>query len=382
MNKLLLATTGLVGAAMVASAAAADSHTTPKVTVGGFIDFQAGFLSDDLDADQRGHGFRNDTEISFQIDAKTASGLEYGAVIDLEADVSGDVDSANNSEDEGVNAARTYIYLQDTWGRFELGSNEGASNTMAVDADTIAAGTGGINGDWAFFAGQPTNAAGFITRAALPTEHGLTTVMEDQTFDNLTKVTYYSPSFSGFQVGVSYTPDDSDRGQIITLTDTTGRSGEILELGATFDHSWDEISLNLGATYQSGDAEVNTNEDLDAFNVGGVVGFAGFSFAASYGDWDDSNATTASDTDADYYTLGVAYDGGVFGLSATYLDSSVEFGTSENTFENLVFGADYALAPGLTPYAELSLFEFDGQGVGAANDNEGTVFLIGTQLAF
>lgn len=385
MKKILLATTGLVGAALVASAASADSHTTPKVTIGGFIDFQAGFLSDDLDGNQRGHGFRNDTEISFQIDGKSASGLGYGAVIDLEADVSGDENGASTTGgDEGINAARTYIYLEDSWGRFELGSNEGVANTMAVDADDIAAATGGINGDWLFFANRATTAGGFLTRAANVTEHGQLTVLGDETFDNANKITYYSPSFSGFQVGVSYSPDATDRGQIATLTDNAGSFGEVLEVAANYSANWDEVSLDLGATYQDGEVDgniTNTTEDLSAYTVGGIVGFAGFEFAASYGDWGDS--LTANGQDAEYYTLGLGYDAGSFGLSATWLDSEVETGAAtENEFNNLVLGADYALAPGLTPYAELSFFEFDGQGTGAANDNEGTVFLLGTQLAF
>lgn len=382
MKKVLLATTGLVGAALVASAASADSHTTPKVTVGGFIDFQAGILSDDLDGAQRSTGFRNDTEISFSIDGKSASGLGYGAVIDLEADVSGDEDGSNTTNDEGVNAARTYIYLEDSWGRFELGSNEGVANTMAVDADDIAAATGGINGDWVFFANVPTGGLDFITRAANITEHGATTVLGDESFDNANKITYYTPSFSGFQAGVSYSPDATDRGQTVTLTDSAASYGEVLELAANYSANWDEVSLDLGATYQTGEADTGaTVEDLDSYTVGAIVGFAGFDFAASYGDAGDS--LNANGLDSDYYSLGVAYDAGSFGLSATYLDSTVETGaTTENEFENLVLGADYALAPGLTPYAEVSFFEFDGAGTGAANDNEGTVFLLGTQLAF
>lgn len=391
MKKVLLATTGLVGAALVASAASADSHTTPKVTVGGFIDFQAGFLSDDLDGAQRSHGFRNDTEISFQIDGKSASGLGYGAVIDLEADVSGDqqgdLNNASAADDEGVNAARTYIYLEDSWGRFELGSNEGVANTMAVDADDIAAGTGGINGDSLFFLNAPVNGLtgageGFITRAANVTEHGSSAVVGDETFDNANKITYYSPSISGLQLGVSYSPDSADRGQIVTLTDRAAGFGELFEVAGNYSMNWDAASLDLGATYQMGSADSTSGvEDVDAYTVGGILGFAGFEFAASYGDWSDS--LNAAGLDSDYYSLGLGYDMGSFGVSATYLDSNVEAAGGDNEFENLVLGADYALAPGLTPYAEVSFFEFDGSASNTtADDNEGTVFLLGTQLAF
>ena len=136
MKKVLLGTSALIAAAAMFAGAA--SAQTPKVTIGGFADFQAGFTSDDLDQNQRGHGFRNDTEISVRVDGKSDAGLGYGAVIDLEADVTDD------SDNQGDNASRTYVYLDGLWGRFELGSNQGAGETMRVDASSIAAATGGV----------------------------------------------------------------------------------------------------------------------------------------------------------------------------------------------------------------------------------------------
>ncbi len=54
--------------------------------------------------------------------------------------------------------------------------------------------------------------------------------------------------------------------------------------------------------------------------------------------------------------------------------------TTNNDFDNFVIGADYKLAPGLTPYAEVAFFDQDA--VGTSDDNEGTVVLLGTQLNF
>ena len=48
-------------------------------------------------------------------------------------------------------------------------------------------------------------------------------------------------------------------------------------------------------------------------------------------------------------------------------------------------GADYKLAPGLVPYVEVSFFEADDNVTdvaGASEDNEGTVFIVGTALNF
>ncbi len=370
MKKLLLGTTGLIAATLVASSASAQ---TPKVTIGGIADFQAGFVSDDLDGAQRSHGFRNDTEVSIRVDGKSDAGLGYGAVIDLEADVTADADG------EGLNAARTYVYLDGNWGRFELGSNQGAAETMRVDASSLAAATGGIDGSWTYFA----NATGgsFITTPSLPLAHGSLVALGGETTDNANKITYYSPRFSGFQLGLSYQPDGSDRGQTVTRSDVTpGQSGENIDVGLNYEGTWGDVSAAVAATGQFGDSETAATEDLGAWNVGALLGYAGFHLAGSYGDWDDSLSATGANIEGDYWTVGGGYDFGSFAASVTYLDSSYGTGAVENDFNNLVFGADYKLAPGLTPYAEVSLYDFDAGG--AATDNDGTVVILGTQIAF
>ncbi len=373
MNKILLGTTGLFGAALLSTAAVAD---TPKVTVGGFIDFQAGHTSDDQDTNQRSVGFRNDTEVSIGVDGKADSGLVYGAQIDLEADVTPDADN------QGTNAARTFVYLESNWGRFELGSNDGAAESMKVDASNIARATGGIDGAWNYFANF-AGAGNFVTTPSLFVAHGSVTGVADETFDNLNKVTYYSPAFSGFQVGVSYTPDGTDRGQTLTKTNNTaGAFGEIWDFALAYGTEFEGAAIDLAATYVTGDADTNANEDISSWNVGGTVDISGLMLAASYGDWDDSNQAAGSGLDdTNYYTLGAAYDFGPFAASATWFDSTYETAAGDNEYENLVIGADYALAPGLTPYAEVSFYEFDNA-TGTANDNDGTVFLLGTQVAF
>jgi hypothetical protein len=369
MKKFLIGTSALIGAAMIAGAAQAED---PKVMVGGVIDFQAGFASDDLDAAQRGHGFRNDTEITFTVHGKADNGLGYGAVIDLEADVTGD---ANN---EGLNAAETYVYLDGSFGRFEMGSTFGAAQNLSVEADNIARGTGGIDGDWVFFANNP--GAGFINTPGLAAELGNTAVFGDESLSNATKLSYYSPRFSGFQLGASYTPDLDDRGQAVVRNDVAGTFGDVVDLAANYEGQWGDFGLAAAATALFGEADDvagGNRDDLFNWNVGTAVNYMGFNVAGSYGNLDDLFANNA---DASYYTLGAGYDFGPFGASVTWIDSTVEFAGGDNDFDNLVVGADYSLAPGLTPYIEASFFDADA--AGAAQDNDGNVVIIGTELAF
>lgn len=375
MKKVLLGTTTLFGAvALLSNAALADS---PKVTVGGVADFQLGVVNQDGDANQRSHAFRNDTEISFKVDGKSDAGLGYGAEIVLEADTTNDADS------QGTNAAKTYLYLDGAWGRTEMGSNVGASGTLEVDAATIARATGGIDGDFYYFVND-LGGADYVATPDLPLAYGIATGnygAENQ--ENISKVTYYTPRFYGFQAGLSYAPNDRDRGQSIDLSDNNAARAENVFLGGVnYEGKWDQIGFAAAGTFERGNAELNTYEDLWAWNAGAKVTFAGFSVAGSYGDWGDSlRLKTSNADDTDYWTVGGAYEYGPFGVSVTYLSSDYSVTSStENEFDNLVVGADYKLAPGLTPYAEVSFF--DANAVGAVNDNDGTVFLLGTQLNF
>lgn len=398
MKKILLGTTGLIGAALLSAAANAE---TPKVTLGGFADFQAGYTSDDNDEDRRGSAFRNDNEVHVRVDGKTAGGLGYGAVIELEADTTNDVDGGT------TNATRTFTYLEGNWGRFEMGDVEGAAQAMRVDASSIAVATGGIDGSWVYFVNTAAEDAGandlgsagtgFVTTPALPTEHGSNLSLNDETTYNATKINYYSPKFSGFQVGASYAPDLGTAGQTINNVEDIDAGlnaitdyGDVLNLGIAFDHQFDNAwTLGAAFTGEWAEADSSTNaarsNDINAWNIGAKLGYQAFAVAASYGDWDDSRDSVAAPSlESDYWTLGASYETGPFGLSATYLKSDVEqTATTENEFTNLVIGADYKLAPGLTPYAEVSFYEFDEAGTGVATfDNDGTVFLLGTQVAF
>lgn len=376
MKKLLLGTTALIGA--VALFAGAANAENPKVTLGGFATFEAGFVSDDLTSEgtpgdnQRTTGFRNDTEISIHVDGKTDAGLGYGAVIDLEADVSDD------SKSQGSNAARTYVYLDGGWGRVELGSTEGPQDTLKVDAASIARATGGIDGDWTYFA----NSGGlFLATPDLVTAYGAIN-LGDESQNNLTKIAYYSPRFSGFQFGISYAPDATDRGQVVTRTDNVdAQFGDIIDGAVSYQGQWNQISLGASLTGEFANSDTSVTEDVKAWAAGAKLGWLGWSAAGSYGSWDDSNQTSSSDDNTDYWTLGAAYETGPYGISLTYLNSTRDVGATENDLENYVIGADYKLAEGLTPFVEVSFYDQE-VGANAALDNDGTVGIVGIDFNF
>jgi len=416
MKKILLGTTALVGAATLL-AGAAFAGEDPKVTVGGFSTFEAAYLNSDNDAHANSITFRNDNEIHFNVAGKSDAGLGYGAEIDLIADIGGGEGSGATTpgfSNAGIVARRTYGWLQgDNWGHVEYGSNDGVDTTLKVDASNIARATGGINGDWRYFANTNTpdtpanvvagasGAAGafaggrnFITSANLPIANGPTTGFYSDVFTNDTKITYYTPRFSGVQAGVSYAPSLTNRGELANNVSDVAAAGafgsNVWSGGINYENQFDQVGVAAAVTGETAHTDntfvgANTLNNIEAWNVGAKLSYMGFSAAGSYGDWDDSGAV--SGTTAWYATGGLAYETGPFGASVTYLYSEDKTGGTvfDDKFQNVSVGADYKLAPGLTPFVEYSCVDVDGTGGSAASgavETKSNIVLVGSQLSF
>ena len=385
MKKILLGTTTLVGVAAL-FAGAAFAGETPKVTIGGTIDFQAGFLDEEktasgvAEANTRSGQFRTETELSIKIDAKTDAGLGYGGEIVLPVD-------ALQTESATDQTGRAYIYADGAWGRLEGGTNTGAAAALKIDASSIASATGGIDGDWNYFM-SATSTSGIFTPDAL-LDHGTTSQFGDESTESINKITYYTPRFSGFQAGVSFLFDTTaaDRGRVIPSAgpadNNAGEAENVFVGGINYEGKFSDVSVGLAATGEYGNGETAATEDLRTYNLGAKLGYMGFSLAASYGSWGDSLQTSGYFDDRDYWTLGAAYEYAAFTGSVTYMASNYETAANvDQEFDNLSIGVDYKLAPGFTPYAEVSFVEVDAATAGGINDNDATIFIAGTQLAF
>lgn len=122
------------------------------------------------------------------------------------------------------------------------------------------------------------------------------------------------------------------------------------------------------------------------------MSYGPFALAGSYGNWGRSGDSSSSD-DVDpheYWTAGISYAQARWGTSITYLRSwgGKDISNVNNRFDNIVFGADYQLIPGLTTYAELSVFDLrqhfwrDRVPDIRHGNNHGNVLIVGTMLNF
>lgn len=362
MKKVLLATTALIAATAFAAPAKAEL----EVTVGGYTAFQAAMYDNDT-ANNADHDFQSEAQIAVHADATADNGLQYGAKVLMDASTS----DSSNADEVG-------IYLAGSWGRVEMGDDDGASE-LNVTAPTV--GIGQINGSYDDFV--PSGA-----RAHMLNDHRGDHNFTALDTDDDTKVTYYTPKFSGFQAGVSYAPQHNG-GETVAFTDTSPK--DAFEFGLGYDGEFNGVMVKLGGNYNLGNASTGS-EDLSAWSLGGQVGYQGFRFGGGYTHDGDSLATAGTaDDDITSWNVGATYENGPWGVGISYLD--VDFDTNGvastvgggatgtgGDYTAWAMGGTYTVAPGLTVGADLAFF--DRNATGTANDNDGYVLMTDVTAAF
>ncbi len=324
LKKALLGTTALlgVGALMVADAGQAKAQAL-EVSVSGFSRFLAAFgnLEDQSGTtDARSLYFRNDTEVHVKArGTDDATGMRYGATVEFEADT-----SATGNTDE------SWIFIGGNWGELRFGDEDGAADNMKVTGATLAAGTGGIDG-----AGEVANVGIFFDNSS-----------------DATKIIYYSPKISGFQVGVSYTPDSGHGGSTTYPTDTTATDREDwIEAGIAYSNTFGAVDVTASVVGSTADYETGNN-DFSAFGGGINIGFSGFTVGGAFFTENDDVGG-----DRDIWNVGAGASLGPANLSVTY--AKINNDGSNVDPNNIVLSADMGLFPGVALQGDVSFFNRD-----------------------
>jgi outer membrane protein OmpU len=379
MKKILLASTAIVGGALMASSAAHAGNVTAgdnyAVSINGIHRFMIGqYGHDDTTRTRvgRGYGFAAPfTEVHVNAKAQADNGIKYGVTIEIET-----------RGDTGTVADEFYAIVEgDSWGRVELGANDGAADRMNISGANALVATGGYSGGLGLR--QFINGFTSTPNSNLSRWDGPITASGDSV-----KVIYFTPRFAGFQLGASLTPTDTNNGR--GALNETGNQN-LVELGANYVGKFGDVGLTVAGTYQKagssngatqGNAGLN---DLQVWSLGAKVNFAGFTLAAGYEDLDDTGLTrtqTAAGQDAgEIWNVGLGYKTGPWGVSAGYQYGERNISTTAKADVGVIaLGAQYAVAPGWTAMAELGLWDVNEGIPGFANDKE--VFMIVNQFAF
>jgi len=396
----------------------------PVLTAGMVMQFEGGVADNDLTNDisqVRDGNFVTGrfAEIYFQGEQTTDSGLVYGARVSLAADTP----TRTNTY-----PGRKFIYFKGNWGSLELGEWIGPSSAMAISP--MAQNVSG-NGLFDHAAGSYIKAPNSGTAGGFGIDYHVTNGQYLGWFvtDYGDKISYYSPKMGGFQVGVSYQPDSAlNAGPVAnsitngngTGSNTVGAGGftDVIGAGVTFDGASGDFSYKLSAVGTWGNAkdlaacqaaattgtcvgvQSNKADDLEAWQIGAQIGYAGLTVAAAYYDDGGSGFREIDGADHEGFTIVGTYAFGPYTIGLNYMNSTNEHnarnatgfaaGTvgstgTRTTVEEFEFtgiggGIGYQMAPGLKLYADVGHFDFEGP-AGSA-ENSGIVAYGGVYVSF
>lgn len=386
MNRYLLA--GAAAAALAFGAGAANAQAKFEVKVGGDAYFEAGYVDQDLDSGLRSTEFRNRMRINIIPSAKADNGLEYGARMRFRA-------NSGTNNNRTTDADRAYIFAQGTFGQVRMGVTNSFNDETYVSAPTDYLPLALVDQVQNYF-GPNTNIGG---NGPATTVTGNSIIWPSLNPDgNATKIVYFSPRFAGLQLGASYTPRNDSSGTDVNRVKPVGTFAgggngtytDMVEVGANYNNTFGGVTVKGSAGYYWGQAVDNVAgsnyKDLNAWQVGASVGYAGFSVGGSYTDFGKSglNDRTGLFTESTRnWVVGAQYTTGPIVVGANYKngkDAGSVAVSGDRELQVYEIGVGYTVAPGLTLQAQYDYFKLDSDI--AASDDKGNVVLVRTVLAF
>ena len=326
MKKHLLSTSAIALGVAMASPAAAQEW---DLEWGGFSNTHIGASDVDLpsgdDRDFDGVNVYTNAEIIFSPNVTLDNGLTFGITVEYEALNGG-------GGQDGIDESFAYME-SDTLGRIEAGSHNSAGyllmgSVYTPGVDKIALNSPSISAFIPFAGAQ-----GSFFRQA-----GISSLTEVAGNNDVQRLTYFTPSFNGLTVGVSYAPDNStNAGNNAPVNfNSAGRVTDIFDIGVRYQQSFGGVDVGFAARWGTGDRSAGdgtvtlaspdditfdqagnitdvdfTVSDAEAgdpttWAIGGTIGFNAFTFGATYSENDNDNAGGVGDSEG--YSLGVSYD--------------------------------------------------------------------------
>lgn len=323
MKKILFGTSALIATAFTSVGGASAAGL--ELNFSGSYVFGGGFIYSKLyDHDRDIESWTlADGEIVATAKGTLDNGLTFGAKIEF--------DIEGNAYDESVG------WVEGSFGRLEVGHEDGAHDRL----------TPGVKGTWF----NAADGGGFLFdyfASDVGADFGFD---GDETSDSL-KVTYFTPSFSGFRASVSYIPNT--RGGRGGEWETT-TVNEAWELGARYTGNFNDFSVDVGGGYTIDPHGTRTRDD--SWAVSGNVGFQQFTLGAAYEDRGarrENVGTTAAYTQdrGTGFAVGGSYNTGPWTFGAAYVNGK-SITAGESKAQGASLGVDYELGQGVTVSAGL-----------------------------
>jgi hypothetical protein len=371
MKKVLLGTTALVAAGLFAGEARADFD----VTVNGSWNTAYGFVDEDDGDGESGDGRQNqainqDWEVHFRAQQTLDNGIVVGGRVELEgASNEGNGPTASGSAGSDQIDER-WLYFRGGFGEIRVGDEDDARKLKSYTAPDPTGFIFGVNSPTFTFNNLATTGQVTSSNTTIPN-------LENDS----AKVIYFTPSFGGFQLAVSYAPDGTqDRSSFGTGgTDDDGQISNAIAVGADYSGEFGGVTIGAGGGYSTGSGENDTTgDDPSVWAVGLNVGFAGFTVGGSVA---FSDLDTGGADERTVYDVGVTYTFDAATVGIGWSHGEYEQADGDDELDHYQIGVGYALGPGVSLAAMVGMFDYEDGGVGD-NDNSGWQVGVGTGINF
>jgi predicted porin len=242
-------------------------------------------------ADFDGVNIFTNSEIIFTPSVTLDNGMTFGFNVQMEAlNGGGGADGIDES----------YVSISsDTMGRIDLGSENSAGYKLMVAAPQVGSMPVNSRSTSAFV---PVTGSGGFRQAAL------SSYTEVAGNNDVPRITYYTPSFNGLTVGVSYAPSNAGNASNNAPVNFNSAANitDIFDLGVGYSQSFNGVDVALSARWGTGDSNVVGISDPEVWALGATVGVSGFEFGGSYAENDNGGAGGAGDQEG--WSLGATYD--------------------------------------------------------------------------
>ena len=374
MKKILLGSTAIVAAGMIAAVPSADAASKMKLGVGGYMEQWFGFTSGDDGVAQDYSGFStvSDGEIHFKGKTKLDNGITVGVNVQLEAQQGGD------QIDE------QYMTVSGGFGQIIIGDENSAMYKMHYAPSDFGIGTN--SGDVTSWNKPVSDAEGdSIAMGGHYRAPFGATYIEPNAVNDSAKISYFTPRVSGFQLGLSYAPDGSQDNNGLPNRDTANT--DYIMVGANFVQKMGGMSVGISGGYGTVTDAAAGGVEPEATSFGIKLGMGGVSAGVSYANFSDSG-----EKDQEGINAGVAYSSGPMGVSIAYFHgekdgNNGDAATLNNQAERDVIhlSAKYAMGPGVTLAGTLghAVYSSDDADLdNSVNESASTYVVMGLKVGF
>ncbi len=374
MKKILLGSTAIVAAGMIASVPSADAASKMKLGVGGYMEQWFGFTSGDDGVGQDYSGFStvSDGEIHFKGKTKLDNGISVGVNVQLEAQQGGD------QIDE------QYMTVSGGFGQIIIGDENSAMYKMHYAPSDYGIGmNSGDNTAW----NKPVSDAegdSINMGSHYRSPFGATYIEPDAVNDSA-KISYFTPRVSGFQLGLSYAPDANQDSNGLPNRDAANT--DYIMVGANFVQKMGGMSVGISGGYGTVTDAAAGGVEPEATSFGIKLGMGGVSAGVSYANFSDHG-----NKDQEGINAGVAYSSGPMGVSLAYYHGEKDGNNGSATTldgqaerDVIHLSAKYAMGPGVTLAGTLghAVYSSDDADIDNSVDESASTYVVmGLKVGF